>query len=516
MKVVTGEQMRGIDQAAMRDFKIPSLILMENAGKAAADKAAALVKPGERVVVLAGKGGNGGDALVAARYLHNWGYRVKLFYLTPEDQLKGDTAVNADICRALGIESCVLDERQLPKLKITFAMSQLIIDGMLGTGVSGPLTGLVEHVVEMVNESSCMVLSIDIPSGLPAKSGRPQGACVKADYTVTLGAPKLGMIQYPGLEFVGELTVADIGLPPSLFDSSSYHLVEAGDVQRLLPPRPADSHKGTYGRLFILAGSVGMTGAAALAAKAALRSGGGLVTLAVPASLNPVFEMKLTEAMTLPLPEEPEGVIGYRGKDTISKFLSSCNAWAVGPGLTTQGEVSHLVADLLAEFDLPAVVDADGLNGLAKTGGIERLKAPEKVVLTPHPGELARLLHTDVETVQADRVEIARASAVSFGTTVVLKGARTVIAGPDSSVYINPTGNPGMATGGSGDALTGIIASFLAQGVAPMAAAVCGVYLHGLAGDLASAHKGTRSMLPSDLVECLGEAFTKVETEGLK
>lgn len=510
VKLVTGEQMRAIDQAAARDYKIPSLVLMENAGRQVAEVVRQLVSPSSRVVILAGKGGNGGDAMVAARYLHNWGYRVKLFYLSPESELTGDAAVNAAICGALEIERSVLDERQLPKLKVAVAVSDLVIDGMFGTGVHGRLSGLAQQVVELVNESSKPVLSIDIPSGLPAKSGRPEGACIRANYTVTLQAPKLGMVQYPGLDYVGELKVRDIGLPPKLFESIPYHLTEAKDVAKTLPLRTPDSHKGTYGRMFLLAGSDGMAGAALLAAEAALRSGIGLLTCGIAASLNSIFKVRLAEAMTLPLPEEPKGVVGYRSRDAIREFLRKCDAWAVGPGLTTQGEVPHLVTDLLAEFTLPVVVDADALNGLAKTGGLEKLAAPDKVVITPHPGELARLLNTDIAAVQADRVEMAQATALTYGCVVVLKGARTVVAGPNSTVYINPTGNPGMATGGSGDVLTGIIASLMAQGMSPLDAAVAGVYLHGYAGDLAAKRLGQTSMLPSDLISKLGSAFREV------
>ena len=432
--------------------------------------------------------------------------------MTSPEQLSGDPKANADMVVALGLDFDVIQERQLAKLKVNFAASELIIDGLLGTGVSGRVSSSVEEVITLVNESACPVLSIDIPSGLDAKSGRPMGVCVQADYTVTFGAPKLGMVQYPAIPFVGQLIIADIGLPPSLFDSSPYHLVTGSYVAEHLPARPADAHKGIFGRLFILAGSVGMTGAASLTTEAALRSGAGLVTLAIPESLNPILEVKLTESMTMPLPEEPQGIVGYRARDRINQFLSQCDAWAVGPGLTTQGEIPHLVTDLLAEHSIPAVVDADGLNGLAQTGGVERLAAPEKTVLTPHPGELARLLHTDIPTIQADRVEMAQASAMSFGTVVVLKGARTIVAGPDGSVYINPTGNSGMATGGSGDALTGIIAALLAQGTPALAAAVCGVYVHGLAGDLAVKLWGNRSLVPSDLIACLGQAFQEIET----
>lgn len=505
--------MRAIDQAATRDYKIPSLILMENAGRKVAEVVHQMLGPNSRVVILAGKGGNGGDAMVVARYLHNWGHRVKLFYLYPESELTGDTAVNAAICASLDIERSVLDDRQLPKLKIAIAVSDLVIDGMLGTGVQGPVSGLIEQIIQVVNDSSKPVLSIDIPSGLPARTGRPEGACIKANYTVTLQAPKLGMVQYPGLDYIGQLTVVDIGLPPKLLEPIPYHLTEAKDVAAMLPERAPDSHKGTYGRMFLLAGSAGMTGAALLAAEGALRSGVGLLTCGVAKSLNSIFKVKLPEAMTLLLPEEPEGVVGYRSRDTIREFLFQCDAWAIGPGLTTQGEVPHLVTDLLAEFALPVVVDADALTGLAKTGGLEKLAAPDKVVLTPHPGELARLLNTDIASIQADRIEMAQATAVAYGCTVVLKGARTVIASPDSSVYINPTGNAGMATGGSGDVLTGIIASLLAQGMSPRDAAVAGVYLHGRAGDLAAQRLGQRSMLPSDLIAELGTAFVEIMSQ---
>jgi len=355
-------------------------------------------------------------------------------------------------------------------------------------------------------------VAVDIPSGVCGSTGRILGVAVKAHKTVTFALPKVGLLLYPGAEYVGELITADIGMPSELIESvdAEAELLDASWIMGCFRPFPQDAHKGSFGRVFIIAGSVGMTGAAALSATAAVRGGAGLVTIGIPESLNDILEVKVTEAMTLPLPETPARSIGPAALDKALDFAKKCDAVVLGPGLSTHDGTKEFVKRFISECSVPMVLDADGINTIAECPEIlENAKGP--VVITPHPGEMARLLSASVPEIQADRIGAVKVAAKKFGCTAVLKGARTLIATSDGKLMINPTGNAGMATGGSGDVLSGMIGAFLARGMKPHEAAAAGVYIHGLAGDLAAEEKGQICLAASDIIDFLPGAINKMK-----
>ncbi|HHV94678.1 MAG TPA: NAD(P)H-hydrate dehydratase [Firmicutes bacterium] len=517
MKLLTAAEMRAVDSRVVREIGIPSLILMENAGRQVAGVAAAFLQrtAGRKVSIICGRGNNGGDGLVAARYLHHRGYKVRVFLLTRFEELSGDPLANYRICGQLGIDVQEVDEKYLPKLRVCLSLSDLIIDALLGTGIKGAPKGLVQQVIDMINDVDKPVLSVDLPSGLDADTGAVPGCCVKASVTVTLAAPKVGLLVYPGRNYVGELFVADIGIPPSVLESAGRGTVlEAPLVKKALPARPPDGHKGTFGRLMILAGSPGMTGAAAMAAEAALRTGVGLVTVGVPQSLNDVLEVKLTEVMTLPLPETADRSLSIEALPVILEKMDGIDAVVIGPGLSRNASTGQLVEALLEQASCPVVLDADGLNLAAERKVLQKRTADSSpLVITPHPGEMGRLMDCSTAEVQADRVAAARRAAETFKCTTVLKGAGTVVAAAGGDFWVNTTGNVGMATGGTGDVLSGIIGALLAAGVEPTAAACGGVYVHGLAGDRAAGRKGTVALIAGDLIEALPEVWQAIERE---
>jgi len=502
MKLVTASEMRELDRRAIQELGIPSLVLMENAGRTTyrilRREFAGL--QGE-VAVVAGRGNNGGDGFVVARYLANAGIPVAVFLLGPRDRVSGDARVNLEILAHLGIAVAeVLTEADLNPLIHRLAKAGLIVDALLGTGLNAPVQGLMAALMERINHLRAKVLAVDIPTGLSADTGEVLGVALKAQVTVTYGWPKLGQVLPPGRDYVGRLWQVDIGIPPILAREAPVSLSEAGEMRALLPPRPAGSHKGVFGHLLVLAGSVGKTGAAAMAAEAALRAGAGLVTLGVPASLNDILEAKLTEAMTLPLPEAAAArALGKAAWAPIVEFLGEKFTLALGPGIGTHPETRELVVRLVRDLACPMVIDADGINNLAgATGGLKDAAGPR--ILTPHPGEMARLVGLTTPEVQARRLDLARETAAKFGVTLVLKGAQTVVAAPDGRASLNSTGNPALASGGTGDVLTGLIGGFLAQGLAPWDAARLGVYLHGLAADFFVSHNGQRGMIAGDLL----------------
>lgn len=511
MLLVTSEQMREIDRRAMDEYGIPGLLLMENAGRRVAEEAARRLggAAGRRVVVYAGKGNNGGDGLVAARHLANAGARV-LVILAAGDQMPPDAARNLDIARRMGLDIIPPG----PDVGPILALSDLVIDALLGIGVKGEVKGPLAEAIEMINAARRLVLAVDVPSGLDADTGKIAGCCVRAGVTVTLALPKRGLYLYPGAAYVGELVVADISIPAALCRSvaGAVELLDSRRIRVCLPPRPADAHKGTFGHVLVVAGSRGYTGAAALCCRGALRAGAGLVTLGIPESLNPVMEVKLTEPMTLPLPETPSGSLAAAAAPVIRRFARPGMVLALGPGLSRQPETAELIAELVDKIDLPVVLDADALNALGTNpAALRRRKAG--TVITPHPGEMGRLLGRNAASVQEDRPGTAREAARQSGAVVVLKGAPTVIAGPDGTLYLNPTGNAGLASGGTGDVLTGIIAGLLAQGASPLDAALAGVYVHGLAGDRAAREAGQRGMSAGDVVDALRRTFRDIENE---
>lgn len=487
MRLATAQQMRDLDAVAINNFGIPGIVLMENAGLATV---VAIVRrwgdPADRQFgILVGPGNNGGDGLVIARHLHELGGRPTIYLLVELDKVKGDAAINLALVRQLSIPVIqVLDEEAMATAAAGFVEHFLLVDALFGTGLQRPVAGLFQAIIQAVNRSSLPVVAVDVPSGLNSDTGMVLGECVRADLTVTLGLAKPGLFLYPGRELAGLLEIVDIGIPPEAQHQLVPHLevLEAGVMGRLLPNRPPAAHKGSFGHLLVVAGSTGKTGAALLAARAGLRAGSGLVTMVVPTDLNLVFESALAEAMTLPMPGSDAGYLSAVSLSTIREALVGKQAVALGPGLGIAKETVDLVAALYREIELPMVVDADGLNSLVGRDDLLR-QAPGPRVLTPHPGEMARLLGVNVKEVQADRLTIACDFAREHDVILVLKGAATVIAAPNGRVAINPSGNAGMAAGGMGDVLTGLIGGLLAQGCTPWEAACLGVFAHGLAAD---------------------------------
>jgi len=511
MKLVTAAEMRELDRRAIEEVGIPSLVLMENAGRTAY-QVLCREFPGLKgpVAVVAGRGNNGGDGFVVARYLANTGREVAVFLLGREDEVKGDARVNLELLHYLGVEVAeVTGEADLNPAAHRLARSALVVDALLGTGLNAPVTGLMAAMIERVNGLRPPVLAVDMPSGLSADTGEPLGAAVQAEVTVTFGWPKVGQVLPPGRDYVGRLWQVDLGMPPGLAREVTVELAEARELRRLIPPRPFVAHKGTFGHLVVLAGSEGKTGAAALAGEAALRAGAGLVTAGVAASLNDILEVKLTEAMTLPLPEATGArALGLKALEPLLAFLAGKTALALGPGLGTHPETQQLVRRLVREVKVPMVIDADGVNALDQDKeALKQAAAPR--LITPHPGEMARFLGVSSGEVQADRLGVARGVAREWGAWVVLKGAQTLVAGPDGRVSLNPTGNPGLASGGTGDVLTGLMGGFLAQGLSPWDAARLGVFLHGLAADYLAARHGPRGLIAGDL----NRIFPEVQAE---
>jgi ADP-dependent NAD(P)H-hydrate dehydratase / NAD(P)H-hydrate epimerase len=514
MKVVTGTQMQGLDRRTITEAQVPSLVLMERAGAGAANYIQHRFGPlrGKTITIFCGKGNNGGDGLVVARLLHRLHAKVTVLLLAPAPTLSHDAlAMYRRWLRAGGKSSTKLF-RSSEQVKPLLGSSDLIVDALLGTGLSTPVSGAYREAIELINHARRPIIAIDIPSGIHADNGSVLGQAVRATATVTFGLPKLGLYVGSGIDHTGTIHVVDIGIPTAFIDAldSRILLVTKEQVDNALPVRTASSHKGTYGHAGIVAGSVGKTGAAALAARAALRIGTGLVTVAVPHSVNDTLEAKLLEAMTLPLPETKARTLASSGFDRIVAFMQARTAIAIGPGLSTHPETVELVQSLMKHLDRPTVLDADALNALASRASLlTECKIPP--ILTPHPGEMARLeVEATAQSVNADRIGTARRFARERGVFLVLKGARTVIARPDGVVAICPTGNPGMATAGTGDVLTGMIVGLLAQGLHAWEAACAATYLHGAAGDLAAEQFGQAGMLAGDLIAHIPHALQTI------
>lgn len=520
MKVVTASQMRELDRRATEEFNIPSLLLMENAGlQAVLEMERSFPRLSRsRVGIVCGKGNNGGDGCVVARHLFGRGTAVEVFLLARRGDVRGDAKTNLEIIQKLGVPIReVTTSQHLQTIREPLERAGIIVDAILGTGTTGAVKGLFAEAIDLLNGLGRPIVALDIPSGLNSDEGGIPGSSITAALTITFGLPKLGLILFPAASQAGRLVTVDIGLPPQLRSDSSLEvaLLEPGDVAGALPPRDPNAHKGTYGHVLVLAGSPGKTGAAAMCALSALRIGAGLVTLALPESLNDLMEAKLTEVMTEPLPETGERTVALSALERVLTLTEGKRALAVGPGLSTHPETAELVRELVSSARVPMVVDADGINALGPK--LETLtKAAVPVILTPHPGELARLLGISREEVVQNRIPIAQKVATSFRVHLVLKGARTLVVDPVGQVAINMTGNPGMATGGTGDVLTGLIAGLLAQGVDPGLAARAGVYLHGLAGDLAAESVGQEAMLASDLMTQIPEAIRRLKERAQK
>ena len=486
MKVVTAEEMRRCEAAAVVEHGIPALLLMENAGRGTVEAMRLHFGSlaGRKVVVCTGPGNNGGDGLVVARHLLEEGAQPQVVSLVPLAGLKGDAAANRDRLQVLPIPMQVCQSPEdLPWLERLVADSDLVVDAILGTGLGREVSGFFAEVIRLVNEGSAPVVAVDIPSGLDSDTGLPRPLCVRARLTCVCGLVKLGLLQPPGRDYAGELAVVDIGLQPEAVARAgiALELLDAAAVRSWLPVRASAAHKGTFGHLLVVAGSEGKAGAAKLCALGALRSGVGLVTLALPQGLNAILQAGVPEAMTLPLPFSRR-TFSDADHEALSAASEGKKALALGPGLGQAEETGRLVAKIYGEYALPMVVDADALNLLAGTPALT-VAPPAPRILTPHPGEMARLTGLSVREVQAERLAVAAEFARRQQVYLILKGAATVVAAPDGRLAINPTGNPGMAAGGMGDVLTGLLAGLLAQGVAPWEACCLAVHVHGRAAD---------------------------------
>ncbi len=504
-KIVTAAQMQELDRRTIAEAHIPATLLMERAGSGIVSCLEQRLGPvrGKTVTVVCGKGNNGGDGFVAARLLRRRHAKVRVLAMASISELSRDAAtMYRQFVRGAG-KSSIYFYTSKTQTQTLLQDSDILVDALLGTGLSSAVTGRYAETIDSINETGRPVVAVDLPSGLHADTGTILGRAVRASCTVTFGLPKLGLYQRDGINLAGDVAIVDIGIPPAYIDAveSRTTLMTEHDVRMCLPRRQPSSHKGTFGHAGIIAGSVGKTGAAAMAARAALRVGAGLVTVAVPTSVNDVLEAKLLEAMTAPMPETKARTFARTALDRLATFMAAKTAVAIGPGLSTHPETVELVQALTKQLDRPAVLDADALNALTgRTALLASCKTPP--IITPHPGEMARLeADATAQSINSDRVGSASRFARARGLFVVLKGARTVVARPDGAVAICPTGNPGMATAGTGDVLTGMMVGFLAQGVPSWEAACAATYLHGAAGDLAATRKGQAAMISGDVIE---------------
>lgn len=525
MKILTAAEMREVDRLSTERTGIPSIELMENAGRSVAEFIQGHWPnfARRRILVLCGKGNNGGDGFVVARHLKQVGAEPGVALCGKPEEMHGDAAENLNRWLTFpGALRVIASEEEWDKAAIHFNAGEIIVDALLGTGTRGETRGLLRRVIHDVNArraSRSVVVAVDIPSGLIADTGEHPGESITADYTVTFTAPKIGMLLRDAPACVGTMVVRDIGSPRNLVEEAGkgeLRWLEARDFEEFAAPRKAAGNKGDYGHALIVAGSVGKTGAAVLSSWAALRVGVGLVTGATPEPALPVIAAHTPEIMTEPLAPTSAGTVSMRSMENgyFESLLERKRALAIGPGLTTQKETQEFIRVAVGMRSGPRIIlDADGLNAFAGRAG--ELMQSRPITITPHPGEMARLVGGSVPDVQANRVSIAKKSAAAWNAIVVLKGQQTVVAAPDGRIAVNSTGNPGMATGGTGDVLTGMLAGLTAEfSSVDWFQTVCfGVYLHGLAGDVAYAEKNEAPLMASDLVHAIPHALAKFRKE---
>ncbi len=510
MRVITASEMRELDRETIETLGVPSIVLMENAARGVSSVIYRYVN-GISCVVVCGKGNNGGDGLALARNLYNMGYDVEVVLTADVEELKGDARINAEILSKLPVPIHVVkEEGRLIELYPLLRDADFVIDAIFGTGLTKPVKGFYASLIEIINKASKRVVSVDIPSGLFADTGCVQGTHIKADFTVTFGFPKLAHILPPACYSVGELFVVDISIPEDIafLVGPKRFVLTLGEVAFALPEREVMSHKYTYGHLVVLGGSSGKTGAPCMASQAALRSGVGLVTAFVPSTLNTIFEVKLTETMTVPVNDGGKGYFSLESVDAVMREFDSgrFSCLLIGPGLGSAPETFEFAREVIKRTNLPMVIDADGINALSES--IELIKLRENpIILTPHIGEFSRLTGISKEEILKSPHEKALRFAEEFGVYVVLKSGRTVVATPDGKVFVNVIGNPGMATAGTGDVLAGVIGALLAMGLEAEDSAKLGVFIHSLAGDIAAESLTQESMKACDLVEFLPNAL---------
>lgn len=502
------EEMRKLDRMATELGNIPSILLMENAAIACVNelkKDFSLKK--SRIAVFCGKGNNGGDGLAIARHLFNMGVKVNI-YLVNGNDFSGDAAVNYDIIKAMDMPVDTITDTE--GFEYVIRSYDIVIDAILGTGISGAVRGVAFDVIKLINENSRYVMSVDVPSGINSDSGEICGICVNADKTVTFAAYKIGMFMYPAADSVGEVVVAPISIPETIIESQNLQInvTDSEFVRNVIPKRSNNSQKGDYGKLLVIAGSKGMTGAAYLASEAAIKSGAGLVTLACPNSVNPILENKTTEVMTMPLSDN-DGHIAYSAASLIMARVEKADAVLIGPGLGRSQDAIEVVKTLLRGSNVPVIVDADALYAVAQNKELLK-ECTCDLIFTPHAMEMSRLTGLDISYIEDNRIQISHEFSEETGAVLLLKGNHSIVTAPTLMQYINNTGNPGMASGGSGDVLAGIIAAFVARGVETDKAAAAGAYIHGMAGDIAKERYGVESLSANNILECLPEAFCRI------
>ncbi len=518
--VVTSAEMQACDRYAIDTLKIPSLILMENAGRGVVEMMEGHFGPmvGKTILVVCGKGNNGGDGYVVARHLFNRGAKIIVVLIGKASELKGDAKTNFENIRQMALrfkKSGMLQIKELKSKRMLKLLprADIVVDAIFGTGFSGKVREPYKSVIDWINKYNAKKVSIDIPSGLNADSGDIENVAIKSDLTVTMGLKKIGLIIGNGISYSGKIEVVDISMPREIiaFQKPKTFVVHPEDVRKILPKRPLNAHKHSVGKIFVLAGSPGFTGAAAMTASTAMRSGAGAVILGTPNSVYPILAKKLTEVMVEPLPDTEEGTLSRAAYDKILGHLKWSDLMICGPGISRNPETCKLVWRIISEYNKPLLIDADGLNNLSEKISFLKNHKSRDIIITPHTGELSRLTGISSAEIEKDRVSIARQVARQFGLTLVLKGAPTVTANEDGYVYINSTGNPGMASAGMGDILAGLIGGLWAQGMNRTEAAYVGVYLHGYAGDLAKNKYGERSLLAMDVQDFLPKSILEIE-----
>jgi len=512
VRVLTAAAMREVDRRAIEELGVPGAVLMENAALGVVDALTARFPQVERVGIVCGPGNNGGDGLAVARHLLSRGYEVRVALADGGRPLSGDAALQLRILEAIGLSPVRLGPEEDPAAPVAWlAACELLVDALFGTGLARPLSGWAGRLVEALDRLPLPRVAVDLPSGLDGDRPEIPGPALRADLTVTFAAPKVAHVLLPASGLAGEVVVADLGIPAWLVEEApgGLHLLCGDELAAALPPRPPESHKGSCGHLLLVAGSPGKAGAAILAARAAVAGGAGLVTVATPAPLAPTVELGSVESMTLALPATACGSLAATALDPLLAAAEAREAVALGPGLGEDPEARELARRFTLACPRPLALDADGINAWA--GQAELLRARRApTVLTPHPGELARLLGREVAEVRSDRLGAVARAVEATGAFVVLKGHRSLVATPDGEIHVNPTGGPALASGGSGDVLTGLLGALLAQQVEPGTAAALAVHLHGLAGDLAAAGLGGPAVPATDLVRFLPRAFAEL------
>ena len=490
MKVSRVSEMRNLDRKAMDDFGITQEMLMENAGEAAYFVILSeFGVQGRKFVIFCGGGNNGGDGFVVARKIHSTGGGVKVFLLCERGKLEGATKKNFDIISRMPIE--ISDVQSIEQTKEAILGCDAIIDAIFGTGLSREVTGIYKDAIQLINESKKKVFSIDIPSGVNGDTGQVMGSAVRSNYTITYGLPKIGNMLYPGFDLCGKLYVSHISFPPSLYNTDSIK-VQINDPMEL-SQRDRDTHKGSYGRALFIAGSSNYLGASYFSALSFLKAGGGLSYLATPKSISPFLASKGSEIVFIPQKETSSGSLAIESKEELFEFSKRVNIVIMGPGLSLNKETQELVRELARQIETPLLIDGDGITAIAEEVKLIKKRKAE-TILTPHSGEMSRITKMEVSEVNKDKLNVLQRTAKEFNAIIVLKGAHSLVGYPDESVYINTSGNPGMATAGSGDALTGAIAAMYGLGLSLRDAVRKGVFIHGLSGDLAAKEKSPRNL----------------------